>query len=54
MHVGIGSALLMITLLLAVGALPTWPYSRSWDYGPSSSFMLVSLFTLLLVLTGRL
>lgn len=46
--------LLVLLVLLLVGALPTWPYSSGWGYGPSGGLGLVLLVLLILVLTGRL
>ena len=46
--------LLVILILLLVGALPTWPHSASWGYGPSGGLSLVLLVLLILLLTGRL
>lgn len=46
--------LLIILILLLVGALPTWPHSRSWGYGPSGGLGLVLLVVILLVLLGRI
>ena len=46
--------LLVILILLLVGALPTWPHSANWGYGPSGGLGLVLLILLILVLTGRL
>ncbi len=49
------STLLLIILLLAVvGALPNWPHSRSWGYGPSGLAGVLLLVLLLMLLTGRL
>jgi hypothetical protein len=39
--------LLIIVVLLALGALPTWPYSRSWGYYPSGGLGLVLVVVLL-------
>jgi hypothetical protein len=44
----------VILVLLLIGALPTWPYSSGWGYGPSGGLGLVLLILLILVLTGRL
>ncbi|HSY27805.1 MAG TPA: DUF3309 domain-containing protein [Burkholderiaceae bacterium] len=45
----------MIILILAlVGALPTWPHSRSWGYGPSGLTGLIVVVLIILLLTGRL
>ncbi|HEV8455205.1 MAG TPA: DUF3309 family protein [Gemmatimonadales bacterium] len=46
--------LIVILLLLLIGALPTWPHSRSWGYFPSGGLGLVLLILLLLLLTGRI
>jgi hypothetical protein len=45
--------LLVILLLLAIGAFPAWPYSRSWGYYPSGGLGLVLLIVLILLLMGR-
>ena len=42
--------LLVILILLFLGALPTWPYSRSWGYYPSGGLGLVVVILLVLVL----
>jgi hypothetical protein len=31
----LGTVLLVLLILLLIGAIPAWPYSRSWGYGPS-------------------
>jgi len=49
-----GTILLVILILLLVGALPTWPHSRSWGYYPSGGLGLVLLILLVLFLMGRL
>ena len=46
--------LLIVLILLLVGALPTWPHSRSWGYGPSGGLGLVVIILIILLLTGRL
>jgi hypothetical protein len=46
--------LLVVLVLLLVGALPTWPYSRGWGYYPSGGLGLVVLVLLVLALSGRL
>lgn len=46
--------LLIIVILLLVGAVPAWPYSSGWGYGPSGILGVVLLVVLILVLTGRL
>ena len=49
------SLLLMIVLIvLLLGALPAWPYSRGWGYYPSGSVGLVLLIIVILLLLGRI
>ena len=45
-----GLILLIILILLLLGAVPTWPYSRNWGYGPSGllGLLLVVLLVLLI------
>jgi hypothetical protein len=50
----LGTILLIVLLLLLVGALPTWPHSRNWGYGPTGGLGLVVIVLIVLVLTGRL
>lgn len=50
----VGTILLIVLLLLLIGAIPAWPHSRSWGYGPSSILGIVVLILLVLALTGRL
>jgi hypothetical protein len=48
------STLLLIILILAlVGALPSWPYSRGWGYGPSGLLGIVLVVLLVMALLGR-
>jgi hypothetical protein len=49
-----GTILLVILILLLIGAIPAWPHSRSWGYGPSGGLGLVVLILLILVLMGRI
>lgn len=46
--------LLVILILLLLGALPTWPYSRSWGYYPSGGLGLIAIVVIVLLLAGRL
>ena len=50
----VGTILLIVLVLLLVGAIPAWPHSRGWGYGPSSILGVVVLILLVLALTGRL
>lgn len=45
---------LVIVVLLLLGALPSWPHSRSWGYGPSGVLGLVLVVLVIMALTGRL
>lgn len=45
---------LIVLLVLVLGGLPTYPYSRSWGYYPSGFFGLLLIIVLILLLTGRL
>ena len=46
--------LVILLIVLLLGALPSWPYSRGWGYYPSGGLGLVLLILIILVLTGRL
>jgi hypothetical protein len=47
-----GLLLLIILIVLLMGGLPTWGYSRSWGYGPSGGLGLVLVIVLVLLLMG--
>ena len=49
-----GLILLIILILLLIGAVPSWPYSRSWGYWPSGGIGLIVLIVLILLLIGRI
>ena len=46
--------LIVVLLLVLIGALPTWPYSRAWGYYPSGVAGLIILVIVIMLLTGRL
>ncbi len=50
----IGTILLIVLILLLIGAIPSWPHSRSWGYGPSGGLGLVVVILIVLVLLGRI
>ena len=50
----IGTILLIVLILLLVGALPTWPHSRAWGYGPTGGIGLLLVVVLVLLLMGRI
>jgi hypothetical protein len=43
----------VVVLMLLLGAIPTWPHSRGWGYGPSGGLGLILLILVILLLTGR-
>jgi hypothetical protein len=51
---GLGTILLIILILMLIGAVPTWPHSRSWGYGPSGGLGLIVIVIVILLLMGRL
>lgn len=50
----LGTIILIIVVLMLIGAIPTWPHSRNWGYGPSGGLGLVLLILVILLLLGRL
>jgi uncharacterized protein DUF3309 len=49
-----GLILMILLVVLLLGALPAWPYSRGWGYWPSGTLGLVVLIVVILLLTGNL
>jgi hypothetical protein len=50
----LGTILLVIIILLLIGAVPSWGYSRNWGYGPSGILGVVLIIIIVLLLMGRL
>jgi hypothetical protein len=50
----LGTILLILLVLLLVGAMPAWPYSRGWGYAPTGIFGLLVVILLVMLLTGTL
>jgi hypothetical protein len=50
----LSTILIIILILILLGAVPAWPYSRSWGYGPSGITGVVLVVLLILVLMGRI
>ena len=46
--------LIIVLVLLLVGAVPAWPHSSGWGYGPSGALGLVVLVVVVLLLMGRI
>jgi hypothetical protein len=51
---GLGTILLIILILVLIGALPSWGYSRSWGVFPSGIVGVILVVVIVLLLTGRL
>ena len=45
-----GLILLILLIILLLGAVPAWPYSRNWGYGPTGGIGLLLLIVLILLL----
>jgi len=50
----LSTVLIVILILMLLGALPRWPHSRNWGYGPSGGLGLVLLILVILLLMGRI
>ena len=50
----LGTILIIILILILIGALPTWPYSRGWGYAPGGILGVVLVIVLILVLLGHI
>ncbi len=50
----LGTILLIILILILLGVIPTWPYSRGWGYAPSGILGIVLLILVILLLMGRI
>jgi hypothetical protein len=48
-----GAILLIVLVLLLIGAIPVWPYSRNWGYCPTGALGLVFLMLIILLLLGK-
>lgn len=48
----VGTILLIILILLLIGALPSWPYSRSWGYAPTGGLGVVLIIIIVLLALG--
>jgi hypothetical protein len=50
----LGTILVIVLVLMLVGAIPAWPHSRAWGYGPSGGLGLVLLILIVLLLLGKI
>jgi hypothetical protein len=50
----LSTILLIVLILFLLGALPAWPYSRGWGYGPSGLSFVLLIILIVLLATGRI
>lgn len=50
----LGTILLIILILILLGALPTWPHSAGWGYGPSGILGVILIIFIILMLMGKI
>jgi hypothetical protein len=48
----LGTILLIVLILLLVGAIPAWPHSKNWGYGPTGGLGVVVIVLIVLLLLG--
>ena len=52
MTISLGTIVLIVVILLLLGAVPAWPYSRGWGYAPTGGLGLVLAIVIILLLLG--
>jgi hypothetical protein len=50
----LSTILIVILILIFIGAIPAWPHSRAWGYGPSGVVGLILVILLILLLLGKI
>ena len=50
----LSTILIIILILVLIGAIPSWPHSRSWGYGPSGIIGVILVIVIILLLLGRI
>lgn len=50
----LGTILIIVLILVLIGAIPSWPYSSGWGYGPSGLVGVILIIVLILLLLGRI
>ena len=50
----LGTVLVVLLILMLIGALPTWPHSKSWGYAPTGGLGLVLVILVVLLLLGKI
>jgi hypothetical protein len=53
-NIMLGTVLLVLLILMLLGAIPTWPHSKNWGYGPSGGVGLILVILVVLLLSGRI
>jgi hypothetical protein len=51
---GLSTILIIILILVLIGAIPAWPYSSGWGYGPSGLVGVILIILIVLALMGRI
>ncbi|TIO72871.1 MAG: DUF3309 domain-containing protein [Mesorhizobium sp.] len=51
---GLSTIIIIILILLLIGAIPTWPYSSGWGYGPSGLLGVIVIVLLIMAFMGRI
>ncbi|MBA3696663.1 MAG: DUF3309 domain-containing protein [Methylotenera sp.] len=51
---GLGTILFIIVVFLLLGAIPAWPHSRGWGYGPSGGLGLILVIVIILIVLGKI
>ena len=54
MSISLSTIILILLILMLLGAIPSWPHSRSWGYGPSGALGTLVIVVLILVVLGRI
>jgi hypothetical protein len=52
MTLGLGTILLVVLVILLIGALPSWPYSSGWGYGPTGGLGVLLVIVIILLVLG--
>jgi hypothetical protein len=50
----LGTVLVVLLVLMLIGALPAWPHSRNWGYGPTGGLGVLLTILVVLLLLGRI
>ena len=48
----LGTVIVVLLVLMLLGALPTWPHSRNWGYGPTGGLGVLLAILVVLLLVG--